>query len=183
MTGVVCRAMKLSKRAALAGLALGVMSTAQANPVSVTVPVTANFLAPTCTVSSSPSSINLGTLMAGSSGDHSTGVFTLTLSCNGTVNSRLYASIPGGSSSGALSGSNTLRMSVNNTVPANTATVQLVDTSYNSVIQLNGNSSIGTFCSGSSTWRQCSLRPRYTVPANTATGNASASITFNVAYY
>ncbi|MCO5784257.1 hypothetical protein [Citrobacter meridianamericanus] len=177
--------MRLNKRTAGCGVWLPVVlaallpAGAVASTASVTVPVTATFVTPTCTLSSSTSTLSLGTLTAGASGN--TGSFRLSLSCNGTVNSRIYARIPSGSSSGSLTGTDKVRMSVNNSIPAYPATVQLL--SNGAAIRLDGNSSAGTFCSGSSTSRDCTLTARYDVPGNTTAGSARASVAFTVAYF
>lgn len=185
MTGAAHRPMRLNKRTAGCGVWLPVVlaallpAGAVASTASVTVPVTATFVTPTCTLSSSTSTLSLGTLTAGASGN--TGSFRLSLSCNGTVNSRIYARIPSGTSSGSLTGTDKVRMSVNNSIPAYPATVQLL--SNGTAIRLDGSSSAGTFCSGSSTSRECTLTARYDVPGNTTAGSARASVAFTVAYF
>lgn len=185
MTGAAHRPMRLNKRTAGCGVWLPVVLAALlpggavASTASVTVPVTATFVTPTCTLSSSTSTLSMGTLAAGASGN--TGSFRLSLSCDGTVNSRIYARIPSGTSSGSLTGTDKVRMSVNNSIPAYPATVQLL--SNGTAIRLDGNSSAGTFCSGSSTNRECTLTARYDVPGNTTAGSARASVAFTVAYF
>lgn len=187
MTGAAHRPMRLNKRTAGCGVWLPVVlaallpAGAVASTASVTVPVTATFVNPTCTLSSSTSTLSLGTLTAGASGN--TGSFRLSLSCDGTVNSRIYARIPSGTSSGSLTGTDKVRMSVNNSIPTYPATVQLV--SGSSVIRLDGSGASyasGAFCSGTSN-RNCDLTARYDVPRNTTAGSARASVAFTVAYF
>lgn len=178
MTGVVCRAMNLSRVVVLGGLLLvSVTGKVTANPVSVTVPVTATFVAPTCTLSV-PSTHNIGSMLSGT--DASYRGLTIGVSCNnGAVSSRLYATVLSGTRVDASS----VRMNGTGSVSSgNPPVLRMLDGS--TAIALDGSgasSNAGAFCAGSST-RNCTLTPRVNIPANATTGNAKASLRLTLRY-
>lgn len=188
MTGAAHRPMRLNKRTAGCGVWLPVVlaallpAGAVASTASVTVPVTATFVAPTCTLSlpnTTNATHNIGSLQAGTNTTYAG--LNIRVDCNnGPVAGRLYATVR----SGTLSGTSAVRMdgsgSATSTAPP---LLQMLD-SNNKAITLNGSGSsgtTGTFCDGSGT-RTCTLTPSVNVPADAAAGSAKVSLRFTLRY-
>ncbi|EGT1548438.1 hypothetical protein I3G99_002370 [Salmonella enterica] len=170
--------MRLSRGMVSGGLLLGsVISTAIASPVSVTVPVTATFVAPTCTLSV-PSTHNIGSMLSGT--DASYRELTIGVSCNnGAVSSRLYATVLSGTRVDASS----VRMNGTGSVSSgNPPVLRMLDGVTPVALDGSGASSDNSaFCAGSVT-RDCVLTPRVNVPANASPGSAKASLRFTLRY-
>lgn len=189
MTGVARRPMRLNKRTTGYGVWLPVVlaallpAGAGASTASVTVPVTATFVAPTCTLSlpnTTNATHNIGSLQAGTNTTYAG--LNIRVDCNnGATVGRLYASAV----SGTPDGSGGLAVKMNGSgsaTSANPPVLQMLDGS--NPVTLNGSgasSNSGTFCYGTAT-RTCTLTPSVNVPANAAAGSAKVSLRFTLRY-
>ncbi|EFS5383717.1 hypothetical protein HXP81_003354 [Salmonella enterica] len=183
--------MKLSKQAAgiakvtargastaiSTALLLTLSMPATANPVSVTVPVTATFVAPTCTLTV-PVTHNIGSMMSGSEASYSG--LSIGINCGtDTVTSRLYASVLGGT---VVDGTTVKMDGAGSVTSANPPVLRMLDGVTPVALDGSGASSDSSaFCAGSVT-RDCVLTPRVSVPANASPGSAKASLRFTLRY-
>ncbi|EBP2552148.1 type 1 fimbrial protein [Salmonella enterica] len=181
--------MRLNKRTAGCGVWLPVVlaallpAGAVASTASVTVPVTATFVAPTCTLSlpnTTNATHNIGSLQTGT--DTTYARLNIMVDCNnGLTVGRLYASTV----SGTPDGSGGLAVKMNGSgsaTSANPPVLQMLD--GKNPVTLNGSgasSDSGTFCYGTTT-RICTLTPRVNVPANAEAGSAKVSLRFTLRY-
>lgn len=178
MTGVVYSAMRLSRGVVPGGLLLGsIIGTAIANPVTVTVPVTATFVAPTCTLSV-PVTHNIGSMLSGTETNYRG--LTIGINCGtDTVTSRLYASVLGGT---VVDGTTVKMDGAGSVTSANPPVLRMLDGVTPVALDGSGaNSDSSAFCAGSVT-RDCVLTPRVNVPANASPGSAKASLRFTLRY-
>ncbi|EBG2149361.1 hypothetical protein CDG14_20920 [Salmonella enterica] len=187
MTGAAHRPMRLNKRTAGCGVWLPVVlaallpAGAVASTASVTVPVTATFVNPTCTLSLPDSAThNIGSLEAGTGHEKPYRDMRISVNCNnGNVAGRLYAGV----SSGTLDGTNAVKMNGSGSATsANPPVLQMLAEGV--AIRLdNGGATdnAGAFCYGTTT-RTCTLTPKVNVPTNAAAGSAKVSLRFTLRY-
>lgn len=159
-----------------AGFMLNVaMFSAQAvtNSSPVTIPITATFSAPTCELET-PKEVFLGSMLQGTRNYNS---FSIKITCNGTIESSLYASQKGGTPAD--------NYGMTMTGPAGetgTAAILWLSTDDGNHIHLAGTDiDSDLFCRGNAT-RDCQLTPSVRVSSDTPRGKTEAIISFNMVY-
>lgn len=183
MTGAAHRPMRLNKRTTGYGVWLPVVlaallpAGAVASTASVTVPVTASFVNPTCTLTV-PTSHNIGSMMGGSEANYRG--LTIGINCGAdTVTSRLYASVPGGT---VVDGTTVKMDGVGSVASGNPPVLRMLDGTIPVTLDGSGaTSDSSAFCAGSVT-RDCVLIPRINVPATASPGSAKAILRFTLRY-
>lgn len=159
------------------GMLLTILVLASAGVQATTVSVRATLTNPTCTLTV-PAAHNIGSIQVGTEASYKS--LTIAVNCNnGTVASRLYATVL----SGTQVDENTIRM--NGTGSATSLSpprLKMLEGSSSIALDGSGASSnAGAFCVGSTT-RNCVLTPQVNVPSDAAAGSAKASLRFTLRY-